>query len=410
MKKITILLVLSLFYMSSVCAQASWEVKQSPVFEDLASVCFYDDDHGWVVSYTGTVLNTTDGGTTWNIHSFPDYHFESVHFPTASFGCIVGWFVESADSSLILTTSDGGGTWTEATHTKVNRLNDVYFENSADGWAVGTYDDLNLNCCLYTSDGGASWTKQMEVLVSGAELFGVHFRDEQVGTACGTDGAFLHTNSAGTTGWSLNISMPLVDLNALWNVGSQHGCAVGDEGTVLYTINDWYQHIDQTSGTTEDLYGVHAEPLNNKFWAVGNNGTIIHMSNYLLGWTSQASGTTEHLRDVCMLSETEGWAVGTNGTILHYTAETSIVEFPNNIQLTITPNPSDGILKVMLDSGQFIDRIEVIDILGQVGMTIIPGELRQTCTVDLTELQNGIYFVKVYSSRGFALKRLIINS
>ena len=410
MKKITTLFIFCLISAQVSFPQSTWQLQQSPVPDDLVSLFFLDDDLGWIISSSGTLLSTSDGGTIWNVHDFPEYQFRDIHFTSPNNGCIVGWHVDSQDSSLILVTSDGGASWTEADHPKVNRLNDVYFASSTVGWAVGTYDDLDLNCCLYTSDGGVSWMMQMEVLVAGAELFGVHFRDELIGATCGADGAFLHTNSGGTTGWSFNIAMPLVDLNAMVNIGDQQGCVVGAEGTVLFTINDWYQHIVQTSGTDDDLNGVHAEPVTNKVWAVGNNGTIIHMANYLLGWIDQNSGTDQHLRDVYMHSESEGWAVGDNGTILHYTAGTFIAENPNNLHLILTPNPSDGAIKVMLDTGHYIDRIEVIDILGQVGKVVIPGEARSDISLDLSELDNGIYFIKVFTREGFALKRLIINS
>lgn len=409
MKKKATLFALGVITSFAVFSQPAWNLKQAPVAEDLVSVDFYDELNGWVVSADGTILSTADGGESWSSHAFPQYHFTSIHFASIDQGYIVGWYDEVQDSSLILKTTNGGASWTECDHPKVNRLNAVYFASPSIGWAVGTYDEFNLNCCLYTSDAGEGWTTQMEVLVSGAELFGVHFRDQQTGVACGADGAFLHTNSGGTLGWSFNIAMPLVNLNSVWNLGSQHGCAVGENGTVLYTINDWYQYFEQVSGTTDDLNSVHADPASNNLWAVGNNGTIIHSPGYLVGWTTQSSGTAEDLNDVHMLSPAEGWAVGDNGALLKYSAGTNVSRALNNLNLTIIPNPTDGVIKIYMGRRQHIKRIEVIDILGQVSRTFLPEQTLQSYVADLTDLQEGIYFVKVYKHDGFALSRLILN-
>ena len=85
--------------------------------------------------------------------------------------------------------------------------------------------------------------------------FGVSFRDEFKGTACGTDGSFFITNNGGTS-WAMGISMPVLNLNDIYNFGLLTGCLVGDEGTALFTTNNWNQYIDQNTGTDENLNAV----------------------------------------------------------------------------------------------------------------------------------------------------------
>lgn len=408
MKAIFTFLILTVFVFASSIGQPTWQSISSPVNEDLISLFFLDESNGWIISTAGTILSTNDGGENWTAQSFPDYHFEGVYFSTADQGYIVGWYGILTDSSLILQTSDGGSSWSEAYHPNINRLNDVFFASDLVGWAVGSKDELNLNCCLYTDDGGQNWNATMDIFVASAELFAVHFRDAQNGVVCGANGAFFQTNNGGLSGWALNVSMPLVNLNDVYNMGDLYGCAVGDDGTILYTVNNWYQYIDQNSGTQEDMNAVHAEPVLNKVWAVGNNGTILYSPSYILGWTDQSSGTTENLNDVYMHSETNGWAVGDNGIILRYSDATSIMEIEENV-MTVFPNPGNGLFVLQLDQKYSMDRIEIMDIFGRIIKSILPEDKIEELTIDISEFQQGIYFLKVYSSQHSFLQRVVIN-
>ena len=44
----------------------SWQPQVSGIALNLAEIFFIDSQTGWAVGDTGTILNTTDGGTTWN--------------------------------------------------------------------------------------------------------------------------------------------------------------------------------------------------------------------------------------------------------------------------------------------------------------------------------------------------------
>ncbi|RLD73207.1 MAG: hypothetical protein DRJ07_21100, partial [Bacteroidetes bacterium] len=73
----------------------------------------------------------------------------------------------------------------------------------------------------------------------------------------------------------------------------------------------------QESGTTDWLNDVQFFD-NMNGWAVGDNGTIVATVDGGATWTVQTSGTTEKLRSVYFLTAARGWAVGgnTNMTLL----------------------------------------------------------------------------------------------
>jgi photosystem II stability/assembly factor-like uncharacterized protein len=71
----------------------------------LVGVSFTDANTGTAVGDSGTILRTTDGGTTWTTQrSDPNQILFGVSFTDANTGTVVGWDV--GDSGIILRTTD----------------------------------------------------------------------------------------------------------------------------------------------------------------------------------------------------------------------------------------------------------------------------------------------------------------
>ncbi|WP_246844528.1 YCF48-related protein, partial [Hydrocoleum sp. CS-953] len=85
-----------------------WEVIQLPTEVTLFDIGFTDDlDHGWIVGGDTTILETTDGGETWQPKSI-DLE-EKARLTSVSFNGNEGWIV--GQPSLLLHTDDGGESW-----------------------------------------------------------------------------------------------------------------------------------------------------------------------------------------------------------------------------------------------------------------------------------------------------------
>lgn len=386
-------MMLSFIILLTCFSQQSWEQVSSPISENLKSVCFADAQHGWILSEEGTLLITQNGGSSWQTVDVGEGTYTCVHFSDQSHGCITGY----ADSSLIMKTTNGGLDWTSIGHQKAHHLNNVYFHDNDIGWAVGIRDEKNYS--LYTDDGGNTWTPQMDIFVMNAELYGVHFRDALNGNACGVGGAFFTTNSGGSTGWSMSISMPSlgVDLYSIYNWGMLNGCVVGSEGTALYTTNKWADYVETTTNTTQDLYGVSGAPGTNKIWACGEGGTIIHTPNYIFGWITQETPVNDHLNDIQMLDDENGWAVGNDGTILKYGVLPGIGE-KEVTRLEVYPNPTRGIVdcRFSIFDCRYV-KIVLFDLHGREISTIVEQELmpgEHSFTFNAGQLTPGVYFLK----------------
>lgn len=95
---------------------------------------------------TGTsVYRTQNSGSSWSEVS-SGLGRGCVYFPDAMHGCIVGRF------GTILTTSDGGTTWTARASGTTSELRDVDFFDALNGIAVGENATI-----IRTVDGGTTW-------------------------------------------------------------------------------------------------------------------------------------------------------------------------------------------------------------------------------------------------------------
>jgi photosystem II stability/assembly factor-like uncharacterized protein len=217
-----------------------WEIIDTDGSQHYSEVIFLDENNGWLVGSTGNygvIKNTTDGGTTWTRSLLPTSQMKSIHFADANFGCAVG------NGGKIFRTTDGGSSWSLAVSNTSKNLKGVYLDNSGGGWAVG--DDGTI---ITTTDSAANWSPQ----TSGTSKHLNSIDGEWiVGWAC----RILHTTDAGAT-WELDCSKFAENLLDIEFVTENIGYAVGEGGRILRTIDGGITWDSLQSGTTETLYAV----------------------------------------------------------------------------------------------------------------------------------------------------------
>lgn len=210
-------------------------------------------------------------------------------------------FVVVGGSGTILTTDDGGLSWTQRTSGVADRLEDVAILTSGTGWAAGVSGII-----LKTTDGGTSWAAQTSGVTDA--LRDIVALDESVAVAVGDIGLILRTIDGGLN-WNTVNSGVVDPLTGVCFIGSV-GWAVGSAGTIIKTTDGGQIWSALTSGSTSDLKDVHFADAD-KGWAVGTAGEILVTANGGSVWTSQtgpASGAT--WRAVCAVSLSEAWIVG----------------------------------------------------------------------------------------------------
>jgi photosystem II stability/assembly factor-like uncharacterized protein len=146
-----------------VAAQAggTWMAQQAPAAERLRGVSAVSAQVAWASGNKGTVLRTTDGGSTWTLVSpsgSADLDFRDVEAFDASTAYVLA--IGNGDKSRILKTTDGGRTWaTQFVNQDAKKFFDaIAFWDANTGLAVGDPLDGTF-VVIRTTDAGRTWSE-----------------------------------------------------------------------------------------------------------------------------------------------------------------------------------------------------------------------------------------------------------
>lgn len=199
----------------------AWTRAANPRRTMLTSVRFVDAMHGWVVGHDGLILATRDGGSTWAEQRFaPDEEkpLLGVWFKDANTGIAVGAY------GLYLETADGGKSWNER-----EILLDLLGDDGADRHlnAISAVGGNRLviageaGTVLTSTDGGATWTAPTAPYQG--SYFGVIALQGQAMLLYGLRGQAFRSEDGGAT-WTAAAGAGPVTLL---------GGSAQDDGTVL---------------------------------------------------------------------------------------------------------------------------------------------------------------------------------
>jgi photosystem II stability/assembly factor-like uncharacterized protein len=197
--------------------------KRIKLASDLAifGIQMTDAENGYLCGQDGLIMRTRDGGNTWErLNSRTHLYIFALSFPDRLHGVFVG------DQSLVLSTSNGGESFLKRRLERIfpdaiqdyalpymePQLFDVDFVDPDHGWVVG-----EMGRIWSTENGGKSWNEGQGSLVNQWKrlptanedprfrdfvlptLFGVSFRNQKSGAACGLEGSIIATEDGGKT-------------------------------------------------------------------------------------------------------------------------------------------------------------------------------------------------------------------
>ncbi|MBI2849211.1 MAG: DUF11 domain-containing protein [Chloroflexi bacterium] len=289
---------------------STWIIEFSGSEQGLSSVFFVDSRTGWAVGNGGAILKTSDGGASWSAQtSGMAQLLRSVDFVDAMTGWVVG------DNGTILNTRDGGATWTTQSSGTSNLLESVDFVDAKTGWAVGTYATI-----LHTDDGGVTWNSQACVDCSNLHPRQVVFFDSQTGWIA-TGGPALRTRDGGSNWSKVSGVSPAVRFSF---VDARTGWALSYSSSFIYTFYFVWKTTDGGDTWTRLFYlpGCARKTvpcsLNSVFfadaetgWVVGQLGAIFRTVNGGATWSEQSSAFFRgFVMSVSFVDAMTGWAVG----------------------------------------------------------------------------------------------------
>ncbi|HWP67491.1 MAG TPA: YCF48-related protein [Candidatus Limnocylindria bacterium] len=262
----------------------NWTVVESGVDQALYSI-YVHGDRAWIAGQDGLILHSTDGGKTWAPQQSNAEFTDTDGAKKRAYLFAVSGIDEQhlwavGDRSTLVSTRDGGATWT---YQKVKApgdgtaeeelaaadpvLYDVRFVDPNRGWVVGEFGKI-----FYTEDGGATWTEQNRSLLEKSgyfdpldlpSLFGLFVKDPQQVLAAGIEGHIARTTNGGVD-WSydpldvgeIKMQDPLFDLEEFpdgsgWAVGAageifrkEAGAASWKRANIGQDVLTWLRALD----------------------------------------------------------------------------------------------------------------------------------------------------------------------
>lgn len=254
----------------------------------------------------------------------------------------------------------------QLTTNTTDRLNEILFINDTTGFVVGGQRFLSATI-LTTHDGGSTWTLH-DMPEAGKGLYGITTDKDKNIYICGYDGKILSSLDKGTT-WKLSqlyrwesfkklaytskggiaiggISFNFGFIATLNNVSvDKKDVSIINFDTTAYELND-IQMLDDNTGyiagfgvmlkTTDggqswtqlDIKNDNFTSLcaidENHIWTCGYNGSIHFSDNGGTSWqtlkkANSALGKKYRFLDIMFVSKTNGWAVGEEGLVTYTT-------------------------------------------------------------------------------------------
>jgi len=288
----------------------------------LRDVFFTSPQRGFAVGDRGTILRTEDGGQTWTLLSCStEATLRSISFVSEDEGWIGGGGTREysgASEGVVLATDDGGETWSIVCEQRLPSLRSIKFFSDVEGIAVGDSTDRHPSGLVSTSDGGRTWTP-----VPGDKSNGwttAEFASSQFAVLAGEKGTL-----GSLTGGTVTNSTPLGGLRGfkassldrpaktVWAVGDGGMIVRSNDGGASWPAADASMPIE--TKMVFDFSAVAAS--RNEVWVGGTPGSVIwHSPDGGATWKPQPTGETTPLHAIICLPGDKRIAVGALGKIL----------------------------------------------------------------------------------------------
>ena len=257
----------------------SWQPRASGYGGWLDDVAFTGSGNGWAVSAQGAILATTDGGASWatQVAGGPG-PLSAVAAVDATHAWAAGG--TAVAQGRVLATTDGS-TWHDQDVGDCERLLDIAFSDEDHGWAAGFAGTI-----IATTDGGATWRSQVpgDVSVDNATFTSVDFVDDSHGWIAGFYGGssmrdvVLRTSDGGAHWTRCSLGQSGTQLQSVTFVDDEHGWATAQYRSqpVVLTTTDGGTTWRALARGRQRL--VATCPGGGRVWAVGDGGMIVALA------------------------------------------------------------------------------------------------------------------------------------
>ncbi|MDG1331877.1 MAG: YCF48-related protein [Crocinitomicaceae bacterium] len=415
MKK-SILIIASLLLGSTVFGQTTWNEIQTGTTKKLNAIDFPTTNVGYIVGEDSTILKSTDGGQTWqqlpmngiNIVGLDD-EFRDIDFIDENVGFLVSGY------SGIFRTSDGGQTWNVIGGQASNMCfpHCVFPFSGTDFFAGGAGCFEGAIIDHYQNGNWDNATLAMDFWDSGQTVMQMSFSDANHGMAATYGEYMLRTVDGGVFFDTIFIDIPgrltsvvMVD-DTLCYAGYEDPSSQGfgilksEDGGLT-----WSQDINSATFYYPSYLSVEAAS-NGDIYSGGFSpnapGGLIFETVDGVSWDYQ--NVDQPINAMTSVGSDITFGVGDSGyLVVNMPVEELSVTETEILEFTVYPNPISDELTIVNPENKPMD-IRILDVTGSVVRT---EDLQNgSSTINVTELNQGIYFVEVRIGEKTGLERIV---
>jgi photosystem II stability/assembly factor-like uncharacterized protein len=299
-----------------------WQVVELDTEATFSDIAFTDDkNHGWLVGSRSTLMETTDGGSTWEPRPL-NLGDKRYTFTSVSFAGDEGWI--TGQPSILLHTKDGGDSWENVALSE--QLPGTPFMVTA----LGPKDAemaTDVGAIYRTKDGGENW----KALVLGAVGVVRNMTRNPDGryAAVSSRGNFYSTWTPGELDWQ-----PYNRQNSrrLQNIGfdTKGGFWLISRGGQLQFSetgeeDDWQEPISPEFSSSWGLLDM-AYRTTDELWVSGGGGTLLKSKDGGETWLKDKAvgDVPSNFYRIVFVSPDQGFVLGQRGYLLRYDANTEL--------------------------------------------------------------------------------------
>ena len=351
----------------------------------------------------GRILQTTDGGLTWNdaadslMFNGPANFPNVVHF----FDAQNGWTMGDPNNTMgwgneyeIWRTNDGAVTWTRVPAANIPAptsgeygLTDVYTTYGSNHIWFGT----NKSRVFRSVDGGLTWNVSGVISGMAAGVSGLAFRDSLNGLCWGLTAA---TNGVFTL-------RRTIDGGATWTTVAVNQTDVGRFD--LCAIPGSYAYMSVGINLGSSAYVTSVTEDDGGTWTVLESDVLPSARMIEVEMVDSLNGWAGNFRD-------PGLAIGGMNRYVgpKIMSVRPVAELNSDM---VYPNPSNGIMNVRIGKAKAGTTISVVDLLGKevYSSTLNASGLNVEFPLNISGVEKGIYLVKIADGNSLQVSKIIVN-
>lgn len=186
---------------------------------------FINEFTGWICGATPYILNTTDGGISFDSTYFNYYHFNDLYFKDSNTGIMVG------DGAGIYKTTNGGINWIQASLPPSNYGNIYKLSVIQNTYCFAVETGKRI---IKTTNFGDNW--DIISFIAQSEFpYCCTFSSINTGWVGGSYGQVFKTTNGGLYWQMENTGGDQRPLNSFWFYNDTIGWGVGSSGKIIYT-------------------------------------------------------------------------------------------------------------------------------------------------------------------------------